>query len=232
MPLSSEWASLLTALRGPTPGATQEELLRLALRLSVDIADETVGCSLTQIDGAGYRTPVASNELALGLDEAQYAEASGPCVNAVRDRQLQRVDAIGAEERWPVFTAVAQRRGVRSSLSYPVAGTTHPTALNVYAAADAAFGSARSVAVAALLAQCIGALSPAAYTHASHDREEAERSARERGQRVREAVEHLMRRRTVSRSCAFAELAHRSRSENGSIAQRAESELARRDEPS
>jgi hypothetical protein len=233
VPVSDEWASLLAALRSPTPDATShDELVRLALDLSHDIAEDTVGCSLTEIDGAGYRTPVASNSLALELDQAQYAAASGPCVNAVRDRQLQRIDAIGADERWPVFSAAAREHGVRSSLSYPVAGTAHPTALNVYSATLAAFDSPHSIAVAALLARCIRALSLAGYSRGTTEGDAAERSARDQGQRVGGAVEHLMRRRASSRSEAFAELAIRSRSEHGSIAQSAELELTEREQPS
>jgi hypothetical protein len=198
-----------------------------ALELSSDVATGTVGCSLTEIDGAGYRTPVSSSPLALRLDQAQYAESSGPCVSAVRDRQVQRVDAIGADDRWPVFAAAALGHGVRSSLSYPVAGTAHPTALNVYSTVDAAFDSARSVAVAGLLARCIGALSPAPYIHPRDDPGEQEqtRHARQQGQRVSDAVEHLMRRHALVRSEAFAVLAHRGQAEHCSIALTAQQEL-------
>jgi hypothetical protein len=161
------------------------------------------------------------------LDQAQYAESSGPCVSAVRDRQVQRVDAIGADDRWPVFAAAALEHGVRSSLSYPVAGTAHPTALNVYSSMDAAFDSARSVAVAGLLARCVGALSPAPYIYARNgaDDQAQVRRARQQGQRVSDAVEHLMRRQTLVRSEAFAVLAHRGQAEHCSIALTAQQEL-------
>lgn len=225
MPVSDQWASLLASLR--QPGRGHEQLIRLALRLGHDIAAGTVGCSLTEIDGAGYRTPAASSPVALRLDQAQYAESSGPCVSAVRDRQVQRLDLIGADDRWPVFAAAALEHGVRSSLSYPVAGTAHPTALNVYSSTDAAFGSAHSVAIAALLARCIGALSPAPCTHAQNDPDDqAEtRHAREQGQRVSDAVDHLMRRGALTRSEAFAELAERSRIEQSSINETAAREM-------
>ena len=112
MPVSNQWASLLASLR--QPASSQEHLLMAALELSSDVGAGTVGCSLTEIDGAGYRTPVSSSPLALRLDQAQYAESSGPCVSAVRDRQVQRVDAIGVDDRWPVFAAAALGQSVRS----------------------------------------------------------------------------------------------------------------------
>jgi hypothetical protein len=218
---------VLAALRGPARGSDHEQLVLRTLALGADVAVGTVGCSLTEIDGAGYRTPAASSPLALQLDEAQYGAASGPCVSAVRDRQIQRVDAVGADDRWSGFAAAARQVGVRSSLSYPVVGTARPTAVNVYSSADAAFDSPRSVAVAGLLANCIRALLLTGYQYSRRGHDEGEeRLAHEQGRRVHDAVEHVMRRRDLPRSEAFAELAHRCRTEHTSIARSAERELA------
>jgi hypothetical protein len=227
VPLFDQWAALMAALRNPSPTSRREELVLLALGLSADMAPGTVGSSLTEIDGAGYRTPAMSTPLALELDYAQYGAQTGPCISAVRDRQVQRVDATATDERWPAFAAAAREHGVLSSLSYPVSGTPRPTALNVYSSEPAAFDSARSTAVAQLLAHCISVLSPADYgARARTDTEDSQaRSARAQGQRVGEAVEELMRRREISRSQAFAELALRSRSEQSKIVVSAEREL-------
>ncbi|MCW2528124.1 MAG: binding sensor regulator [Pseudonocardiales bacterium] len=226
MPEFDQWASLLASLRRPRPGGSHGRLVLQALELGQDVAPGIVGASLTEMEGAGFRTPSSSTPLALGLDCAQYAASSGPCISAVRDRQVQRIDQIGGDERWPSFAEAALERGVRSSLSYPVTGAAHPTALNVYSSMDAAFGSARSLVVAGLLARCIGQLSVATYPNHRGDDDQAQAQAQEQGQRVSAAVDALMRRRNLSRPEAFSELAHRGQAENKSIAVTAELELS------
>jgi hypothetical protein len=75
--VSDEWAWFLTALRSPVHASGHEQLVRQTLALTRDVAAGTVGCSLTEIDGAGYRTPIASSPLARELDHTQRAVSRG-----------------------------------------------------------------------------------------------------------------------------------------------------------
>lgn len=187
------------------------DLLERALLLGHDAAPGTVGCSVTEMVGVAYRTSAASTASALALDQAQYADAAGPCVSAARDRQPQRGDVATEQARFPAFIAAARRRGVRSSLSVPVpvpvAGAVRPTALNFYSTQRSAFCSDRALGVAALLARMIGAMSSPAGGRLDGDVQVAEAS----GARVRSAVDVVMRRSGVDRAEAFAALVARSR---------------------
>jgi hypothetical protein len=189
-----------------------------ALALGRDVAPGVTGCSLTELDGAHYRTPAASTDVAFELDQAQYADSAGPCVNAARDRQLYYLADLASEPRFPRFTAAALRAGVRSSLSVPVPARHRPTALNVYSTVGAAFDADGALARADLLARTITALSAhpqAAPTPASDRIGLVE--ARDSGGRVKAAVEHLMTEGGLSRAAAFDVLTRRSRAQQVSL---------------
>ena len=52
------------------------------------------------------------------MDETQYEEGSGPCLDAAADPSRMRSVPVAAEEtRWPGFAEAAIRAGVGSSLS-------------------------------------------------------------------------------------------------------------------
>ena len=184
----------------------------MALALGHSVAAGTVGCSLTELDGAGYLTPAASTGLALELDQAQYAAAQGPCVSAARDRQPQRIDALSVEARYPEFVAAALRYGVHSSLSLPIAGRHRPTALNLYSTLASAFASDRALAIANLLSRVIGSVSSTQLTVASPaDPDPDLARAQQQGKGVEAAVEKTMHRTGLDRPAAFAALTARSR---------------------
>jgi GAF domain-containing protein len=59
-------------------------------------------------------------ERAEQVDEIQYAEGHGPCLQALRTGVPIEVDDLAGEQRWPGFRDRALRAGVGSSLSYPL----------------------------------------------------------------------------------------------------------------
>jgi hypothetical protein len=68
------------------------------------------------------------------VDEAQYADQAGPCLDALREGAPTAVPAIDALVHWPGFRETALRLGLRASLSIPLfAGRGVPiAALNLY----------------------------------------------------------------------------------------------------
>jgi GAF domain-containing protein/ANTAR domain-containing protein len=112
--------------------ALDAQLAMIAL-LSVDRIGAVDYASITALRG-GYVTVAASNELALAVDEAQYSEGDGPCIDSVDTGEPISVPDIGAVIRWPGFRDAAYRMGLRASLSIPlVAGSgTTVAALNLY----------------------------------------------------------------------------------------------------
>ncbi|AGZ41180.1 GAF and ANTAR domain-containing protein [Actinoplanes friuliensis] len=107
-----------------------EHLARLAKRTIPGAAE----VSVTLSRGKGAYTAAYTGELALALDERQYEQGHGPCLDALASGDVMSIDDMGTEERWPDFAARAIEAGPHSSLS--VGLPVHESAagaLNVYA---------------------------------------------------------------------------------------------------
>jgi GAF domain-containing protein len=113
-----------------------DKIAALAKR-TVPGADEV---SVTLVHGAGPHTAAFTGDLALTLDEGQYRNGRGPCLDAAAAGVTLTVPDMTAENRWPDYVAFAVDAGVRSSLSvgFPV-GEAVAGALNVYAIKPDAF---------------------------------------------------------------------------------------------
>lgn len=225
-----KWDDLLRAVTGDLDAPARQALLQQAITLGPQVSPDTVGCSVTEMDGLRYRTPVASGELAMALDQAQYDACTGPCVVAARDRQQQQIDVMDDQHSFAEFAASALTPGVHSSLSIPLTGTERPAAINLYAASKSAFDDARPHAVAALLARCIAALLPPQSEPVQPVEVIASRAdlelARARGDLVIRAQNALVAGERISPAEAFVLLAQLSRSENLSVADVAANLLA------
>lgn len=74
------------------------------------------------------------------IDGAQYDTGVGPCLDAIRERRVRQVEDMAEDTRWPSFATVAQKRGIRSSISLPlVAYDEGLGALNLYSATQGGF---------------------------------------------------------------------------------------------
>jgi hypothetical protein len=215
------WADLLHAISGPRSGVDPGALLRKAVELGRDVAPDTVGCSVTTIEGDRYRTPVFSDEVALDLDRAQYLAGDGPCMAAAREQRHEYFDAMTDGDRFPGFTEAAVERGVRSSISLPLTGPELPAAINIYASSRYAFDAERPRAVAGLLARCVSALmvpvDGARLVGAAPAPAGRIEAAQARSRLIAEAQIALMQRRSVSRTDALTLLIQGSRAEARSI---------------
>jgi ANTAR domain len=141
----------------PDPAGNRTTLLTQAVRAAVDIAPGMLGCSLTEMDGARWRTSITSADLCRELDELQYREGSGPCVRAARDRQRQHAPDLDREQA-AEFARGAQERGVRSVLSLPVQSPLRPTALNFYSSTANGFRERLYIERAELLSRAVSAV--------------------------------------------------------------------------
>jgi GAF domain-containing protein len=121
---------------------TVEDFLGELARLAAGIVAGGGSCGMTL--GRSGRKPVTvacSDSLAAQADQVQYQVGDGPCLTAMREGRMVRVDALRADDRWPAFGRKAASLGVRSSLSLPLLHDGKPVgALNVYARKDGAFG--------------------------------------------------------------------------------------------
>ncbi|HET6817706.1 MAG TPA: GAF and ANTAR domain-containing protein [Mycobacteriales bacterium] len=101
-----------------------EEGVDSTLQRIVDLAKRVIpGCDAAGVtlflDGK-YATAAYTDQRTLEVDEGQYVRNEGPCLQAMRDRKVLRIDVAEASERWPEFLEDAHRSGVRSFLAGPL----------------------------------------------------------------------------------------------------------------
>jgi hypothetical protein len=136
-------------------GAALERLGRLSLReLSMDSLLQTVAdltkivmpgnpeTSVTLLVKDNPTTVVHPGQLAVDLDETQYAAGHGPCLHAARTGQQIEITDTRAETRWPDYVRHAAERSNLSSLSIPLLIDEDAQvggALNIYARQPDAF---------------------------------------------------------------------------------------------
>jgi GAF domain-containing protein len=97
-------------------------------------------------------TVAATAEVAALLDESQYEQGYGPCLDAVLADAPMEIPDMRAETRWPKFTPIAVEHGVLSSLSTPIPVLDSvAAAVNLYATKPDAFCHADHAAVQELV---------------------------------------------------------------------------------
>lgn len=120
-----------------------EQFLADLAALAAGEPADGVSCGITvQSQGQPF-TAGYSDDLAARADEVQYKADRGPCLHALRDQHIVRVDHIDSEARWPEFETLARSLGLRSCLAVPLPdgqGGNHSLgAINLYARDAAAF---------------------------------------------------------------------------------------------
>lgn len=90
--------------------------------------------SVTARREGAYTTVAASDHIAVAVDQAQYDDQAGPCLEALDTARPLSVPDMAATMRWPGFRDTAFRLGLHTSLSIPLfAGSGEPiAALNLY----------------------------------------------------------------------------------------------------
>lgn len=117
-----------------------EQRLAAIAALAADRVTAADYASITTLHGREYTTVAASNDVALAVDEAQFADGAGPCLQALGTGEPVGVPDIAATMDWPGFHQVAPGLGLRASVSIPLyngRGTTIAV-LNLYGRDDAA----------------------------------------------------------------------------------------------
>jgi GAF domain-containing protein len=136
--------SLDDGLRHLSRLVLQEETLETTLQRIVEVASraipDTVGVSITLKKGPRPYTAAATSAQVQAIDEREYAVDEGPCISAMDTGELQLLDDVDTEERWPKFTQVCREEGLASTLGAPLCvGGEAYGAMNVYALTPHAF---------------------------------------------------------------------------------------------
>ena len=96
--------------------STLDEVTRVTVRVFA-AAD---GASLTTFEDGRPGAVAADGPWARELDELQYEEREGPCLDAARTGNVFRVRDLTDEGRWPFYAPRAVALGARSMVSLPM----------------------------------------------------------------------------------------------------------------
>jgi GAF domain-containing protein len=131
------FAQLSSIVLGDEPlPAILERLVHIARQvLPLDVE-----ASITLLSRDDATTVASTDEIAVKLDERQYDDERGPCVDAATAGERILIPDMRQEQRWPRFASSATDVGVLSSLSMPLPIQRQVTgALNFYATSPDAF---------------------------------------------------------------------------------------------
>ncbi|TWD72003.1 GAF domain-containing protein [Kribbella amoyensis] len=185
------------------------EVLREAVQAAIDLVPGAWEGSVTEVAGRGrVQHKAASGPLPARVDAIMSEVREGPCLDALTERKVIRVDDLRLEERWRRFTPRAVEAGALSMLAFPmIVDEDTLCALNLYGAEPGAFTD-ESVDVGRLLA------AHAAIAYAGAQREENLLAAIETRDLIGQAVGLLMERYSIGTNPAFSTLVRFSRQSN------------------
>lgn len=166
--MSDEALEELVALAGVVLVATDlPETLAEVCRIAIRVVPGAEGASVTT-HREGGPAAVGSDPWSQGLDETQFLEHEGPCLDAFRTGNVFRVRDFAKDNRWPSYSEQALARGAHSMLSLPL--TAHGNligALNLYAREAEAF-DAEAASLAHVVAGHVGLASQVSAAFFKH----------------------------------------------------------------
>jgi GAF domain-containing protein len=197
------------------------------------LAQRTIpGCdaaSVTVTEGGRPRTTVSTADVAVAIDRRQYAADQGPCLEAMRNQVVVRVDTYEGESRWPAFAPAVAEHGMHSSLSLPLAALDQPIgALNLYSETAGAFVEAEPIGLV-FAAQAAITLANATAYHRATDLAHNLTLALEHRDVIGQAKGILMAQDKVSSEEAFDILRRASQRSNRKVHELAAEIVARND---
>jgi GAF domain-containing protein len=96
-----------------------EATLQAITATAVRVVPHAEDCSISYVIGRSKVEPRAStSDLPRQVDALQGRIGQGPCLDAVWDAQIVRVDDVAADERWPEFARQAAELGIGSMLCF------------------------------------------------------------------------------------------------------------------
>jgi GAF domain-containing protein len=161
--------------------------------------------SITLVRGDRAFTAAYAGEMALAADELQYAEGTGPCMDAGRGGVVLRVDDMRTETRWPHYASRVVEQGVRSSLSIPLPFQDESIgALNNYSTQPEAFATPESLEAGLEVAEVVAVAVANARAHAELGEQARHmRAAMESRAVIEQAKGVLMAQRHIDADQAF-----------------------------
>jgi GAF domain-containing protein len=163
--------------------------------------------SVTIINDGRPSTPVQTHPQAGDLDSAQYRSQRGPCLEAYNDQRAVREKIPESGDRWPEFSAVADKAGVQSVLAVPLVASDRPLgALNLYSKSPGGYDEAAEETALLFSEQAAVACANAEVYWRTYTLTEHLREALESRDVIGQAKGILMARRGCTPEAAFEAL--------------------------
>ncbi|MET1065454.1 MAG: GAF and ANTAR domain-containing protein [Arthrobacter sp.] len=103
-------------------------------------AGATIECGVTLQRRRRSTTVAGSSPRALMLDRIEQAIGDGPCVQALRTKEVVLLADVDTDPRWPVYQRQLATKGCHSTLGVPLEiGDDASAALNFFASATGVF---------------------------------------------------------------------------------------------
>jgi len=136
-----------------------EQFLHEMAVLAAGLVGGGLSCGMTMRSNGRPVTVACSDPVAATVDAVQYELDNGPCLHAMRNGHMVRIEDTADKAVWPEFEAQAASHGIRSCLALPLNADGKPVgALNLYARAASAFGAAEARRAADFAENASGAL--------------------------------------------------------------------------
>jgi GAF domain-containing protein len=156
-PLAAALAELVGLLL--TTSDLDDFLSQLA-RLGAQVVSPPASCGITLRRDRQPMPMAASDAMASHVDEVQYGQDEGPCLQTLRTGLPVEVPDLTVETRWGSYPSHALAYGVRSSLSLPLtADGITIGALNLYSSTSHVLVNGERAHAEAFVAQASAALS-------------------------------------------------------------------------
>jgi GAF domain-containing protein len=190
-----------------------EGTMRAITTTAVKVVPNAEECSIIYVIGRRKIEPRAStSDLARDLDALQERLGQGPCLDAVWEHQVVRVDDVGVDDRWPEFARQASELGVGSMMCFQLyVEGDQLGGLNLYAGRPGAFDDESQD-----IGQMFAAHAAVAVAGAEH--EENLRNAVSSRDVIGQAKGILMERHKLTADQAFGVLARVSQELNRKLA--------------
>lgn len=139
-----------------------QEMLQQTARVAASGLGDGISCGITVAPGGRSFTIASSDDRASQVDEMQYADGDGPCLQTLRTGIRTAVPGLTVETRWGDYPAQALAAGVRSSLSLPLTTQNRTLgALNLYSGSIESFPQQREDLAAILAVGATGVIGTA-----------------------------------------------------------------------
>ncbi len=156
------------------------ELLGAVAQMACEAVPECAAASITVIHRGRPATIGHSDERALAIDEAQYRDGRGPCIDAAYGEEVRHHDVRVADDHTDPWSVAARVNGVTAVLSVSIPSAANiAAALNLYTTCGTGWPRRTLIAADAL----------AAYARGCHHRGLPHDSPRSRGPLLLAAVE-------------------------------------------